>query len=111
MRSASRPSGPIWARRSRAYSANVLAISTPQFECMGKNPYQQQHSALPLGCARLGCPPGPEPLLGLLDLPVLPTWTVVSTLVVAMEEKDDLSLIHISEPTRRTPISYAVFCL
>ena len=22
----------------------------------------------------------------------------------------DLSLIHISEPTRRTPISYAVFC-
>ena len=24
---------------------------------------------------------------------------------------DELSLIHISEPTRRTPISYAVFCL
>src|SRR5665647_3897557 len=24
---------------------------------------------------------------------------------------DHLSLIHISEPTRRTPISYAVFCL
>src|SRR5665647_3705764 len=24
---------------------------------------------------------------------------------------NDLSLIHISEPTRRTPISYAVFCL
>ena len=24
---------------------------------------------------------------------------------------DTLSLIHISEPTRRTPISYAVFCL
>src|SRR5665647_2175656 len=23
----------------------------------------------------------------------------------------DLALIHISEPTRRTPISYAVFCL
>src|SRR5680860_1680892 len=23
----------------------------------------------------------------------------------------DLSLIHISEPTRRTPITYAVFCL
>ena len=28
-------------------------------------------------------------------------WTMVLT----------LSLIHISEPTRRTPISYAVFCL
>ena len=25
--------------------------------------------------------------------------------------KAGLSLIHISEPTRRTPISYAVFCL
>src|SRR5665647_3848779 len=25
--------------------------------------------------------------------------------------QEDLSLIHISEPTRRTPISYAVFCL
>ena len=25
--------------------------------------------------------------------------------------KHTLSLIHISEPTRRTPISYAVFCL
>ena len=25
--------------------------------------------------------------------------------------KEALSLIHISEPTRRTPISYAVFCL
>src|SRR5665647_2858452 len=27
------------------------------------------------------------------------------------EDTVDLSLIHISEPTRRTPISYAVFCL
>ena len=27
------------------------------------------------------------------------------------EQGLDLSLIHISEPTRRTPISYAVFCL
>src|SRR5664279_5079435 len=25
--------------------------------------------------------------------------------------RHELSLIHISEPTRRTPISYAVFCL
>ena len=29
--------------------------------------------------------------------------------VISME--NILSLIHISEPTRRTPISYAVFCL
>ena len=27
------------------------------------------------------------------------------------EAAQGLSLIHISEPTRRTPISYAVFCL
>ena len=29
----------------------------------------------------------------------------------AVTELLALSLIHISEPTRRTPISYAVFCL
>src|SRR5665647_3741774 len=29
----------------------------------------------------------------------------------ASAHHDILSLIHISEPTRRTPISYAVFCL
>src|SRR5665647_2551243 len=28
-----------------------------------------------------------------------------------LRTKQELSLIHISEPTRRTPISYAVFCL
>src|SRR5665647_1106756 len=28
-----------------------------------------------------------------------------------LEDVHELSLIHISEPTRRTPISYAVFCL
>src|SRR5665647_1811719 len=36
-------------------------------------------------------------------------------IVAVMETQGDaviyLSLIHISEPTRRTPISYAVFCL
>src|SRR5665647_3310873 len=31
--------------------------------------------------------------------------------VTGQEEHLELSLIHISEPTRRTPISYAVFCL
>src|SRR5665647_221062 len=33
-----------------------------------------------------------------------PTWNGFALV-------QDLSLIHISEPTRRTPISYAVFCL
>src|SRR5665647_3805733 len=32
-------------------------------------------------------------------------------LVFALTDMNSLSLIHISEPTRRTPISYAVFCL
>ena len=32
-------------------------------------------------------------------------------LIVIREQDYILSLIHISEPTRRTPISYAVFCL
>src|SRR5665647_3873338 len=38
-----------------------------------------------------------------------------TVILLAAEHRDDvspiLSLIHISEPTRRTPISYAVFCL
>src|SRR5680860_1461120 len=34
-----------------------------------------------------------------------------SHLVLPAEGEPTLSLIHISEPTRRTPISYAVFCL
>src|SRR5680860_1081330 len=41
------------------------------------------------------------------------TWTTFppDTIEVLEEGLRDLSLIHISEPTRRTPISYAVFCL
>src|SRR5665647_3848056 len=34
-----------------------------------------------------------------------------STLMPFTPHSSNLSLIHISEPTRRTPISYAVFCL
>src|SRR5680860_1755060 len=36
---------------------------------------------------------------------------IVTVHEVVREEGRTLSLIHISEPTRRTPISYAVFCL
>ena len=32
-------------------------------------------------------------------------------LKMMLKAAEELSLIHISEPTRRTPISYAVFCL
>ena len=38
-------------------------------------------------------------------------FTVVFVLLVGLVGVLALSLIHISEPTRRTPISYAVFCL
>src|SRR5664279_1824905 len=38
-------------------------------------------------------------------------WSGAATIHNKQEWPDWLSLIHISEPTRRTPISYAVFCL
>ena len=37
-------------------------------------------------------------------------YTIEGKLVKSLQV-NALSLIHISEPTRRTPISYAVFCL
>src|SRR5665647_2272592 len=50
-------------------------------------------------------------LFGLRVCPDLDT--VMYTLGGGIDEAQGwgLSLIHISEPTRRTPISYAVFCL
>src|SRR5665647_3769034 len=44
---------------------------------------------------------------GLLSDSVEPEWVEVDASRLRVER---LSLIHISEPTRRTPISYAVFC-
>src|SRR5665647_1496017 len=40
-------------------------------------------------------------------------WMTVDfvDLMIIDQDTSALSLIHISEPTRRTPISYAVFCL
>src|SRR5665647_407170 len=45
-----------------------------------------------------------------LDLVLLHDGTSKGKAAAAATAKS-LSLIHISEPTRRTPISYAVFCL
>src|SRR5680860_759597 len=42
-------------------------------------------------------------------------FLLISTMILSNQSSKtlelELSLIHISEPTRRTPISYAVFCL
>ena len=49
---------------------------------------------------------GIDPFYAFLILLILQVALLVVLVLVY-----DLSLIHISEPTRRTPISYAVFCL
>ena len=55
-----------------------------------------------------------------LAVPVVPNFTqgsmtshteTTSKVTETINSIDYLSLIHISEPTRRTPISYAVLCL
>src|SRR5678809_1681419 len=38
-------------------------------------------------------------------------WGPQGGIIVSLERYADLSLIHISEPTRQAEISYAVFCL
>ena len=45
------------------------------------------------------------------DPPVMILDEATSSIDTRTEAIVQLSLIHISEPTRRTPISYAVFCL
>src|SRR5664279_1606381 len=45
------------------------------------------------------------------DVVRMPGRQTPKTLAARFPRILDLSLIHISEPTRRTPISYAVFCL
>ena len=42
---------------------------------------------------------------------ILKKENIGSEISTIVENNLRLSLIHISEPTRRTPISYAVFCL
>src|SRR5665647_3814102 len=42
---------------------------------------------------------------------VLSTPENLKAAISGEDHEYELSLIHISEPTRRTPISYAVFCL
>src|SRR5664279_1678281 len=58
-----------------------------------------------------GCAIGTRPVdMHLLAMEKLGAECVIDQGYVIAKAKN-LSLIHISEPTRRTPISYAVFCL
>src|SRR5664279_291093 len=47
------------------------------------------------------------------SFPVVALWQGMAAMpgISVIDVDNRLSLIHISEPTRRTPISYAVFCL
>ena len=56
-------------------------------------------------------PPSPTHVYVLRPPAVLETATVRIEILSETLAFYSLSLIHISEPTRRTPISYAVFCL
>ena len=50
--------------------------------------------------------------IGVVGLKLSPNITILAAIgMVMLYAVVKLSLIHISEPTRRTPISYAVFCL
>src|SRR5665647_1236248 len=67
-----------------------------------------------LACERLGVPPEETAFVadgGFSELDAAFDMGIYSIQVVQENQSPDLSLIHISEPTRRTPISYAVFCL
>ena len=54
-----------------------------------------------------------HPIQGLMNVTMEKIHQMVdsNTIIGKPITTEDLSLIHISEPTRRTPISYAVFCL
>ena len=57
-----------------------------------------------------GCSMRDDPLAAKRQLAYLPDDPALYGYMTGIQYLD-LSLIHISEPTRRTPISYAVFCL
>src|SRR5680860_1606519 len=84
------------------------------------------HDSIELRCGRmlghleqlrldLGCgDPGDRAYLGVAQLSMGETLAQKRKLAERPRNPhvlSGLSLIHISEPTRRTPISYAVFCL
>ena len=52
-----------------------------------------------------------DPLVGLKENVILGKLIPAGTGMRRYRDVKILSLIHISEPTRRTPISYAAFCL
>src|SRR5664279_6296535 len=63
------------------------------------------------GVALIGAQRPRPSVLRRFTVRLVPAYQPLPADVLGGSEKPDLSLIHISEPTRRTPISYAVFCL
>src|SRR5664279_762523 len=77
----------------------LYRIQTHRFHVSAREPLILLHS-LPLPVLQFS-----QPFYYLiLSVTILITARIIATI-------QNLSLIHISEPTRRTPISYAVFCL
>src|SRR5665647_3839948 len=62
-----------------------------------------------IGLVRLAC--FGESIVNTIPCSARISRVSMSTAVSGSHMPSGLSLIHISEPTRRTPISYAVFCL
>ena len=64
-----------------------------------------------LGPSNFGAVVFMQGLMGYLVLVVNYGFNLTAPRALARADEEDLTLIHISEPTRRTPISYAAFCL
>src|SRR5680860_1811465 len=92
----------------------VLLVRRDIFHTLGHPEGQGSLSRLVLRTSwRLSRPRGGRGRMARLSGPLalLAVIIVWGTLAVVGWALLYLSLIHISEPTRRTPISYAVFCL
>src|SRR5680860_735482 len=96
------PTGPASPDASRTQDHGYLAG--------GNRPHARPHARHP---QREGLPGAGRQARQSLERKCSPMTGIAKGTMDAqsVELRVALSLIHISEPTRRTPISYAVFCL